>query len=918
MKRLVLGVCALLSLTAGCHTIMGYEETHEKSASTGGADAGASDDSGANGGKGGADVDGSAGGSGGSTEGGPDVSTDVGPDGAAGLGGSGGASGGGGNDGGDADGAAGLGGNAGQGGVAGTAGAAGLGGSSGAAGAAGSAGSGGSGPCTPSTSVCIGNVLRVCDTSGTSWDDTPCEGATPVCDPAHAECDVCVAGTASCNGATLKICNADGTGTIDTICSSVGQCDAVHRQCSPTGSIVEIARGCNASCARLADGTVRCWGRNAYNEMSLNNTIAAYPTAVQIAGLTDVKHIAGGGTHFCATVGTDRTVKCWGKSTLQQSLGVKTVPGLSNVAELALGDRSHTSSTCLGLGFSCARLDDGTVWCWGRGADGALGDATTADRATPGIVPALSGIVQLTASVKSSLVCARGTTGSAHCWGIGVGTPVPVPLTDGATQIEATSDGKLLVVDSNGHLNEHELKGASWVINKTVDTASPPFVQLTSTLGASWCGVRGDQSCWCAGSEVFPPGEVLQVERDSISICVLTTLGNVLCWGGNNSANLGNGRYIHQRSPLPVTNLSGVVRLDLGYGATTAVMQDGSIMAWGTNPAVFGTNASRWVPEAVAEFGTGNLLLKSGCWDGVSDHCAYLLSGSGLEYLDGQQQVHSDVGLASAAFDDFAVAYPQGMSEGFDIGVRANGTVVVYAVDATANTYGIFGNDSTTSNQGDFVTVGGLANVVDFARRNYTSEHACVRTADNTVLCWGANGSGQIGTGVTGGSVLTPSVVLYNLANVEVAEVAVGAGHTCAVATDARVFCWGANGYGQLGTGDNSVYNRGALLNGLPPAKSVSCGSNHTCALLLDKTVRCWGRNDYGQLGDGTYALERTTPSADPGLTDVESLHASGNQTCAVHTNGSVSCWGYGTTGQLGAGDPISFAAPQIVVGLDP
>ena len=79
-----------------------------------------------------------------------------------------------------------------------------------------------------------------------------------------------------------------------------------------------------------------------------------------------------------------------------------------------------------------------------------------------------------------------------------------------------------------------------------------------------------------------------------------------------------------------------------------------------------------------------------------------------------------------------------------------------------------------------------------------------------------------------------------------------GAGHSCVVATNGRVYCWGSNKDGEVGDGTEiDTPNPGPVLN-VENAIAVSAGSYHACALIADGTVRCWGWNVAGQVGDGT------------------------------------------------------------------
>ena len=85
---------------------------------------------------------------------------------------------------------------------------------------------------------------------------------------------------------------------------------------------------------------------------------------------------------------------------------------------------------------------------------------------------------------------------------------------------------------------------------------------------------------------------------------------------------------------------------------------------------------------------------------------------------------------------------------------------------------------------------------------------------------------------------------------------------------------------------------------------TLSAGVSHTCAILDNGSVSCWGEGSSGQLGDGT-ASDITTPtltnSLGTGRTAV-ALSSGMYHTCAILDNGDVSCWGEGTSGQLGDG----------------
>ncbi|MEJ7583230.1 MAG: hypothetical protein WKF43_03910 [Acidimicrobiales bacterium] len=88
-----------------------------------------------------------------------------------------------------------------------------------------------------------------------------------------------------------------------------------------------------------------------------------------------------------------------------------------------------------------------------------------------------------------------------------------------------------------------------------------------------------------------------------------------------------------------------------------------------------------------------------------------------------------------------------------------------------------------------------------------------------------------------------------------------------------------------------------------------SNGFGHTCATRLDGTLWCWGANGRGQLGDGTTAT-RTIPTRVGTATTWASVTAGFGDTCAIHFDGALWCWGANGSGQLGDGTIIDQVRP--------
>lgn len=96
---------------------------------------------------------------------------------------------------------------------------------------------------------------------------------------------------------------------------------------------------------------------------------------------------------------------------------------------------------------------------------------------------------------------------------------------------------------------------------------------------------------------------------------------------------------------------------------------------------------------------------------------------------------------------------------------------------------------------------------------------------------------------------------------------------------------------------------------GLGDVRSLVAGWTHFCALRGDQTARCWGANDMGQLGAALYDAQSNSPVTVP-LTGVRQLASGENHTCALLNDGTVWCWGRNDVGQLGDGTNITRFAP--------
>lgn len=294
--------------------------------------------------------------------------------------------------------------------------------------------------------------------------------------------------------------------------------------------------------------------------------------------------------------------------------------------------------------------------------------------------------------------------------------------------------------------------------------------------------------------------------------CVATAEGRAWCWGQNFGGQLGDSSTNPHNDPTAVSNLTQVSKVVAGYGHTCAIA------------------------------GASNTLY---CWG--SD-------------LDGQ--------LGSSA---------------------ASGV-------------------STTP-----VAVNGTTGVISLAAGN---AHTCAVLSGGLVRCWGQNTSGQVGNGTnlagTPADVVTPTTVLdVNLNNVDDGvQVVAGANHSCVRHTNQTVSCWGNNGSNQLGNTGGNV-SKATPVAGLTGVTDLAAGTAYTCA-VSGGHVYCWGSNDNLELGR-TGAGPFSTPQQVASLSDAVTVAAGFETTCVRRSTGAVECWGGNTSGQRGEAPSPASASRTIV-----
>uniref|UniRef100_A0A9J7ZLE9 RCC1 and BTB domain containing protein 2 n=3 Tax=Cyprinus carpio TaxID=7962 RepID=A0A9J7ZLE9_CYPCA len=175
------------------------------------------------------------------------------------------------------------------------------------------------------------------------------------------------------------------------------------------------------------------------------------------------------------------------------------------------------------------------------------------------------------------------------------------------------------------------------------------------------------------------------------------------------------------------------------------------------------------------------------------------------------------------------------------------------------------------------------------------SHHTIALTTEGEVYAWGYNNSGQVGSGSTANQP-TPRRVSSCLQNKVVVNIACGQLCSMAVLDNGETYGWGYNCNGQLGLGNNGNQQtpcRIAALQGINIIQ-VACGYAHTLALTDEGFVYSWGANSYGQLGTGNksnQAVPTLINMDKERMVEVAACHTS-HTSVAKTQSGQVLMWG--------------------------
>ena len=368
------------------------------------------------------------------------------------------------------------------------------------------------------------------------------------------------------------------------------------------------------------------------------------------------------------------------------------------------------------------------------------------------------------------------------------------------------------------------------------------------------------------------------IDAGSYHTCAITRSELAYCWGFNNNGELGNGTTSLSMQPVATTGGLNFRQVSGGKYHSCGVTFAGEGYCWGSN--LVGQLGQEVDLQSATPVLNARAITFASISVGREHSCGLSLTGT---------------------------AFCWGSNSGRQLGFRTE----TYSVDTA-------GFVKSLGERFSRIAAGGLHNCA------LTTVPSGGALPAGSVLCWGLNDRGQLGTGdqVT----LEPDTAVGSTPLTLVAggltfdSITAGFAHTCALTSAGEAFCWGDNAHGQLGDGTTTMRLTPVPVAGGLTFTSLSAGFYHTCGITTTNAAYCWGRNTPnsiqettgGQLGDGT-TTSRALPTLVSGGFTFQSISAGEVSTCGVTTGGVAYCWGDNEYGQLGTGNTSSFLVPTKV-----
>jgi len=349
------------------------------------------------------------------------------------------------------------------------------------------------------------------------------------------------------------------------------------------------------------------WGENGSGQLG-NGTKVDRDVPFVVDGLSGVTAVSASGDHTLALLSSGK-VMAWGDNEHGQ-LGDGTTTSRTTPVEVS--GLSEATAVAAGDQYSLALLSNGTVKAWGFNGDAELGDGTETESRTPVSVSELSGVTAIAASDSDGL--ALLSNGTVEAWGLNFdgqlgdgsskgpeecGSFLPSACSKKPTPVSGLSN--VMAISAGQEFNLALRKNGTveaWGLNQTGQLGDG------TETGPEKCSTPFvEQACSETPVEVSELTNVTAIAAGGEFGVALLENGSVKAWGANEDGSLGNGSEVASDTPVTVSELSGVTAIAAGGAHSLALLSSGALKAWGSGAAGQlgdGTEKSSKTPVAVS------------------------------------------------------------------------------------------------------------------------------------------------------------------------------------------------------------------------------------------------------------------------------------------------------------------------------
>ncbi len=343
------------------------------------------------------------------------------------------------------------------------------------------------------------------------------------------------------------------------------------------------------------------------------------------------------------------------------------------------------------------------------------------------------------------------------------------------------------------------------------------------------------------------------------------------CWGDNSNSQVSGDAKISSAAPMKaISNLpqEDIVNVIIGQNHVCSVYLDNSLWCWGDNtlgqisptlPKKNALSVSKLNTAGVFDAGdirtvaagdahtcvvVNNMQQSIWCW---GDNSYGQVSGDGttdeVEFVN----VTKTVGLPNDSVNALAAGEQFTCASYSAEGIWCWGRNDHNQITGEPNNDMIL-NPETTPLMMPIYKIDGLPRE-GLLELKSGSDHMCASYDNGSIWCWGNDANAQV-SAIKKTTTLSPGLTIVPNLSTNVLSLTAGQNFTCANFTDGNLSCWGRNEYGTINAigKEGSAAERLSLVNVVQQSVFLSAGANHVCASFLDGTISCWGKDTHGQV----------------------------------------------------------------------